>query len=791
MVNGLMIKLMIRELKKNWFQYLSMFVITVLAVTLFLGFISNTLTFRKRADLYFAESNLAELIVQVKGFEEGDRDFLQSLALSQEAEYRIYSDGSFTRAGQNSDTAKIYVSETDINKPYITDGEAGFLIDKTVANLRGYNVGDTVTAEFTSFAEAFSAYGLGNTFEFEITGFMHSVEGVNIYSNSPVFIAPALLKEKLADKAFERFSALMPSLTRETVENMIESMYPGFENQALLKCENYASVKSEIQEKFGEKEESNLIIVFDRDTMESVALIDGEVTQSLNMIYIFPVIFFLVSILVIMSSISRLILRERINIGTFKALGMSNARIVFHYAFMSAAITFFGCMAGALIGPMIVPAVMSIKYGLTFSMPKLAGVVYSAAWTFGTAAVVCALALFIGIWASRSVIKENPAECMRPKTITYTPRVRKSEGKGKAGSPVALSFRMALRNIRINWGRSLMTVIGVLGCSALLVTSFGIGDTMNSSVENDYVKLFYFDVVSPYEASHGDGFFARLDELQADGTVEFYERETTYVAAAHGSVGTKDISVFVIEENTRLSTAVAGGTTMSEITARTIGVKKGDTVTFTLGSRTAEYTVENIIATSSWNGLFTTENKFEGCYGQENIWVKTSAPDTVRDSLNEVNGTDNAKTMADRVGEIESMIASTNSMKYTLMVFAVLLSVVVLYNLSLLNVKERGRDMATLKVLGFTDFEVALSLVVEILLLTAVGTAIGCVLGYPLMYLVMKLNEVPALAFVYSITAVSYAEAAAVSLGTGVAINAVFGLLISKINMTESLKSVE
>ena len=117
-----MIKLMIRELKKNWFQYLSMFVITVLAVTLFLGFISNTLTFRKRADLYFAESNLAELIVQVKGFEEGDRDFLQSLALSQEAEYRIYSDGSFTRAGQNSDTAKIYVSETDINKPYITDG---------------------------------------------------------------------------------------------------------------------------------------------------------------------------------------------------------------------------------------------------------------------------------------------------------------------------------------------------------------------------------------------------------------------------------------------------------------------------------------------------------------------------------------------------------------------------------------------------------------------------------------------------------------------------------------------
>lgn len=786
-----MLKLMVRELKKNWFQYLSMFVITVLAVTLFLGFISNTLTLRKRSELYFEESNLAELIVQTKGFEEADRDYFAGLILSQDAEYRIYSDGSFAREGKNSDTAKIFVSDGTVNKPYITDGEAGFLIDKTVASLRGYQIGDKVTAEFTSFAEAFSAYGLGNTFEFEITGFMHSVEGVNIYSNSPVFITPALLKEKLADKAFEHYSALLPSLTRDTVEGMIESMYPQFENQALLKCADYAAVKANIQQTFGDKEESNLVFVYDRDTMESVALMDSEVQQSLNMIYIFPVIFFLVSILVIMSSISRLILRERINIGTFKALGMSNARIVFHYAFMSAAITFFGCMVGAVIGPLIVPAVMSIKYGLTFSMPMLSGVVYSAAWTFGTAAVVCALALFIGIWASRSVIKENPAECMRPKLITYTPRVKSGAGGGKAGSHVKLSIRMAFRNIRINWGRSLMTIVGVLGCAALLVTSFGIGDTMTSSVENDYVKLFYFDVISPYESSHEEEFFARLDELQESGEIARYERETTYVAAAHGSKSTKDISVYVIPEDTQMSAVVSEGTAMSEITASVLGVKAGDTVTFTLGSHTAEYHIDRLIATSTWNGVFTTENQFEGCYGQENIWVKTDSPDAVRDSLNEVNGTDTAKTMADRVGEIESMIESTNSMKYTLMVFAVLLSVVVLYNLSLLNVKERSRDMATLKVLGFTDFQVALSLIVEILVLTAIGTAIGCLLGYPLMYLVMKLNEVPALAFVYSITALSYVEAVAVSLGTSLVINAVFGLLISKINMTESLKSVE
>ena len=130
-------------------------------------------------------------------------------------------------------------------------------------------------------------------------------------------------------------------------------------------------------------------------------------------------------------------------------------------------------------------------------------------------------------------------------------------------------------------------------------------------------------------------------------------------------------------------------------------------------------------------------------------------------------------------------------MKYTLMVFAILLSVVVLYNLSRLNVKERTRDMATLKVLGFDNFQVSFSLIVEILLLTLIGTAIGACFGYPLMYLVMKLNEMATMAFVYAIRPLSYVLSLFGSIATAILINVIFGLLISKIDMTESLKSVE
>ncbi len=804
-----MLKLMVRELFRNWFQYLSMFAITALAVTLCLGFISNTLTLRRRSELYLEESGLADLIVQSTAFGEEDERFLEGFGADL-LEYRTYSDGEFTKTGDDSvhNIAKIFVADGSINRPYIVEGEAGVLLDKTVADLYGYRVGDEIAVQFKAFTGfagelsrtiteeiAGSSPFLGtligevnipSEYTFRVTGLMHSVEGVNIYSNSPVFLTPEAVKEAIADEVAPQLFIFR----REVIEERTEEILLKLRNQALLRCD--PSRKEEIRSYFAEKEDNNLLFLYDRDTMESVVILDNEVEQSKNMLYIFPVIFFLVSILVIMTSISRLVLKERINIGTFKALGMTNGRIVFHYAFMSAAVTFFGCILGAVIGPLIVPAVMTIKYGLIFSMPKLIGTVYSLPWTLGVTALVCLLALLIGVWAARSVMKENPAECMRPKQIRYTPKVRRGTGRSKESRHLLLSCRMALRNIRINPWRSLMTVIGVMGCSALLVTSFGIGDTMINSVENDYGVLCYYDVISPYSAGQETPFFEALDAMKAEGKIQTYERVRTYVATAHTGSQNKDITVYVLPPDSQMSSIARGGNTLSRITADVLKTGKGEPLSFTLGSCTADYTIEDVVETSTWNGFFTTQNHFsEDCYYQENVWVKTDLPDEVRDSLNEINGTGTAKTMGDRRAEIENLISSTNAMKYTLMVFAVLLSVVVLYNLSLLNVKERTRDMATMKVLGFTHFQVSFALIVEIMLLTVIGTACGAFLGYPLMYLVMKLNEMATMSFVYAIKPLSYVLSVAVAFGTAAVINLIFALSISRISMTESLKSVE
>lgn len=790
MVNNLLSRLLFRELKKNAVSYLAMFLIVLLAVTLFLGFLSNSLTLDKRAELYYEQTNLADLIVQTTALTDEDREYLESVE-GADVEYRTYSDGSFMAEGKDQQTAELYLYDGSINQAYVTDGYAGFLIDARIAELYGYEIGDIVTVEITSYKSILSAYGLPYELEFKITGLAHFVDRVNIYSVSAVYVTTETFVNALLE------SANYPSDYAAYIKTYISSM----QNQALILCEDAAALKTEIQDYFAASTDSNLLFVYDRDTMESVVTIDSEVDQSLSMIYVFPVIFFVVALLVVMSTISRLILRERTNIGTMKALGITDGKIIFHYAVLSAVVTLFGCIAGAVIGPLIVPNVMSIKYTLMFSMPELCGIAVSIPWTLLTIAFVCLCSMAIAIWASRSVIREMPAECMRPRKIEYSSRKNKSKeqktGKEekspeKVVSHTALSCRMAVRNIRINWGRAIMTIIGVAGCSALLLTSFGIGDTLAQSVENDLGSAFTYDVSTSCSSSNKDGVYNLLDSLKNSGDISTYEKVCTYNISLSDTGET--FSVYVFENDTAMTTTTAEGIAISQNKADDLGLSVGDEISFSVGGKTVIYTIQAVVQTSLLNGLFMEEgqNAFDGeAYCSESVWVKTDNPQTVKDKLNEVNGTLDAQTMDERIDEVNSLISSTNTMKYTLMVFAILLSVVVLYNLSLLNLKERTRDMATLKVLGYTHFQIALSLVLEIMLLTIIGIALGCVLGYPLLWLVMTINEISVIAFIITLNPLSYVYSVLIAAGTAAVINVIFGFMITRIDMTESLKSVE
>ncbi|MFR1984102.1 MAG: ABC transporter permease [Christensenellaceae bacterium] len=399
----------------------------------------------------------------------------------------------------------------------------------------------------------------------------------------------------------------------------------------------------------------------------------------------------------------------------------------------------------------------------------------------------------------------KPASCMRPavpKDNLFLRLGKRRDVKKSAGARQkregflqgrkdgALSFKMAVRNIRSS-PCALMTVIGITGCVALLMCAFGIGDTVNNSLETEFYKQFTYDISTPYNTS---GFTKKMDAMKASGEIEAFEIYKIHYMTAIGAEANKDVKVYNFSENMTMTTIDTSGgrVVMSRSVAEFLGLKEGGTFTLNSGAQSFELTLSEIVDTAITKGVFLHTDLFEDIYGTSSAWIRAdNITDELIDKINEAGGTAQATSVEDMWGYVEDKVSSINAMKYTLMIFSVLNSVVVLYKLSLLNINERTRDIATLKVLGFKRGKIALSLLFEIMLLTLAGTVCGLILGYPLTYLVLSINKVEIMSFLYYLKPVSYVYSALLALLTSFAINYIFGRSLDKINMIESLKSVE
>ncbi len=749
-------KMTAREIAKNFLQYLSMIVITMLAVTLFCGFVSNAKTLEGAIEKYKKDSNISDLVVQTSLLSQADYTYFDESGL--DIEYRIYVEGKV-----NGLSAKIYVGKGEITSPIVSSGESGVLIDKQVAERENIKIGDTVTMTFN-----------GMEHDFVITGLMTFIEVANTYSVCPIYLTEDALLSTL-------------NLPKE----LLRMVY----NQVLIKTPDIEKTRADIKEYFEAKTTNNLLYVFDENSFEGVVSLQSEVDQSLKMIYVFPVIFLLVSVLVILTTISQLILRERTNIGTLKAIGIANKQILFHYASFGVVLCLIGGLIGVILGPQIVTNVMRIKYNLVYSFPKISGVVYSPIWSVIAIVIISFLSAIIGVCVASSVIKEQPADCMRPLPPRESFLVKMSTkhfngNSEKQESSKNLSFKMAIRNIFIKPSRAFMTIIGIAGCVALLVCSFGIGDTINNSVDVELKKNYFYDVSATYADSSEASLVSHLEELKASGDIDAFETfKSFYVTVAGDNVD--DIFVYCYKPNSVFTKIDVSNSQvcLSKSLSESLNIGVGDEIKLTFGGNKATFKIDKVVETAVTNGLFVDTDIFDSFQHTNNLWVKAKDPNKAKEQI--LDFVASATTNQDLKDHVENMISSIDTIKLTLMAFAIALSVVVLYNLSLLNVKERNRDIATLKVLGFSNGQIGASLLYEIMILATLGTLVGLLLGYPILYLVLSINKVEVINYIFSIKFVSYLYSALISILTALAINLLFMPVIRKVNMIVSLKSVE
>ena len=550
-------------------------------------------------------------------------------------------------------------------------------------------------------------------------------------------------------------------------------------------------------------DEDKVLGIMDASTYPSNAIIQNDIVQSRNLTYCFPIIFFVVAILVVLTTITQMMLKQRIQIGTMKALGITRGTILGYYLLYMNIVGFLGVLLGSIFGPILLPIVMNIKYDILYSLPALGysfPIVSILASLLGVALCVSLITYLV----IRNELSYVPAESMRGKSPSL--KFKEKKGKDKVKN---VSLMMALRNIRVHMSRSIMVIVGVMGCTGLLVAGFGIEDVINYGKDNDLSAYLDCDYVLTY--SVGTERNSMIDKvLSIDGVsnCEEYSQLTSTVTFNNKNA---DIPIFYFSykaENFKFDDDYEDGhwdlnsVALSQRKADELGVKVGDKIDFICGGvKYSDMKVDKIFYTFANNSLFVYQETLpELSKTSLNAWVnlKTDSKgnairdkEEIRKDLLALDGVSSLVSREDNAKRISSYMTSIRSMTNTIKFFAILLAVVVLINLAILNFEERSRDIATLRVLGFSRFEISRSLVYEVMILTIIGALLGLLLGYPLEYLVLSTNITPLISWIYIIYWYSFVIGFLLSVVTAFVVNIIISNRVNKVLMAESLKSVE
>ena len=372
----------------------------------------------------------------------------------------------------------------------------------------------------------------------------------------------------------------------------------------------------------------------------------------------------------------------------------------------------------------------------------------------------------------------------------------KANKKDKLTSIKLLPFKMAYRNIKVNLAKSFMVVLGVTGCTALLVCGFGIEDTLNKGIDTDIGHFFNADGYISYSNNE-----SKVDKLLSIDGINYVEEYSSLpVTTMHNDI-TYQTYLNIYVDNSKFANLdgydLKDKIVVSNKVANSLNVKVGDTINFSSLGINFEGEIGYILESFYMHGLFINSSYHN--YG-ELSHVKTSAWISIDDGIDlksiveqivSIDGISSCRSKQEGIDLINSYMSSITLMTLAVRVFAILLAVVVLYNLSLLNFKERMRDIATLKVLGFSNIEIAQSLIIESLFLTLVGTIIGLCFGLPMEILVLIVKLTPIVEFLYTVYFASYAYAFILTIGTALVVNIFLSNKIKKVQMVESLKSIE
>ncbi|MBR4719588.1 MAG: ABC transporter permease [Lachnospiraceae bacterium] len=766
----MLIRKMWRDLLKNKTQFISIFLMSMLGMGVFVGIDSESSGGAAAAEAYYKQYNLSDIWIQGAGFTDEDVRTAGKVTGVKNVEKRL----ALTGTSVDYDNAYMYINfmnSNEINKLMLYEGdpydeeEQGVWLEEWFARNNRISVGDTFSIKIDSIQ-----------IDAVVRGIIDAPDYV-YYVSEEDMMYPNYNKCGLAFMSSEMYPDPSNIIYNQLIIDVRDDMSDD---------DTIDTIKERLEKAFDRED----IAVTDRDQNLSYATFDAEVRQHKAMGLIFAVIFLAIALLGIVTTMARVTASQRTIIGTMKALGFSKARITFHYVSYGFVISALGCITGGWVGYMTLPPWILGMFVGSYLIPDLKGSITALDVTATVTAII--ISTLVSFLSCRKELKDPPAVTLKPPAPK---KVRHSAfEKSRLWLMLDFSTQWNIRDVFRNKLRSLMGIMGVVGCSMLLVCGFGCFDSVNGLVDKLYGELMTAKnkIVLSKDADYDYAYDLCSDykgQMIQETSVEFVSDKVKKSGSA--TIVDKGNYIHIQDKDLNPVMLNRSGIAMTSKMAGLLDLKEGDFVKWhVVGDDKWQYTrIVQIYRDPSVQGITMRRQVFEDLeydFSPTSILTNISVPGDLVDK-DEVSSVLNIANMKAAFNETMEIM---NSMVYVMVVAAVLLGMVVLYNLGVLSFVEKTREVATLKVLGFKSSKIRNILQKQNIWLTVIGICFGLYSGWGMLYIICTTVS-DTLDMFPIITLPTYIYSIGGTFLVSITVNFMFSGKVKTIDMVDALKGVE
>lgn len=756
----------LRDIRQNKMQFFNIFIMVFLGVFVFAGIHAYMDGMEKSADNYYKNNNFQDIWLSGKNFSNEDLEKVKNTENVKDAERMLTINTELeNKDGVTLDTN--FIESNNISKMYVVDGEEfskdkkGVWFDSYLAKNLDLKVGDEITFTYQNMKITEKIVGLVNT-----PDHVYFVK-----DDTEIF------------PTHKNYGFIYLSI------NELPQGMPEIFNQIIVDVDN--TDKTQETKADLENNIKSAVAVTDRESSISYKGYNSEIEEGTTYSGVFTFLFLFIAVLSVTTTMNRFVKKQRTQIGTLKALGFKNRKIINHYVGYGFIISLIASLAGLFVGKYALGTFflnMEMSY---YEVPVYNTVLIPVVYVLATAVV--ALITLVTYLSCRSILKESAVEALRleiPK-VKNTKFDLTTKGIFKRAS---ISTRWNLRDVGRNKGRSLMAIVGITGCTMLMLCAFGMMDTMKSYLSWEFDKISNFEYKLSLSNNYTDEQFTNITEKYGNQTSKSYgieikngdKKETNTL-----TVNDAPDKLKYTNHNKEYIDLQDDGVYITEKLSEKYDLKVGDEITWHIFGDDNWYTCKIVgLNRDPQNQQLNMTRKYFESLG---LAYKADVVYTDEDlsTTKTIDGVDTIQSIATLKQGMESMLETVQMMIVLLIVVSAILGFVIIYNLGILSFTEKQYQFATLKVLGFKDKQIKNIFVKQNLWLTVVGIILGLPLGFLMLDYIFKSALGDNYDFNAYINLVSYLYATVGSLVVSVVVNKVLSRKVKRIDMVSSLKGNE